>query len=85
MTNEVPDFEKIAVEIYRSRPLFIEEIKNKLESVYLAGEKSGRKAQVKVDCRLVREADNRLYNDPHNHIPKFQNHVSKAIESQVIE
>jgi len=54
MTNEVPDFEKIANELYEKAKFFqeyyaLQDINHELRKAHLAG----RKAQVKVDAEIA--------------------------------
>lgn len=74
MTNEVPDFEKIAKEIVvdfygETFGEMQQAISKVLESAYLAG----RKAQVKVDAEISSFGDAQTCQA-----------IAKAIESQVI-
>lgn len=81
MTNEVPDFEKIANELYEKARFYqeyyaLQDIDHELRKAYLAG----RKAQVKVDAEIAENLDY----DGENW-SSFTDKIAKAIESQVIE
>jgi len=90
MTNEVPDFEKIANELYEKARFYqeyyaLQDIDHELRKAYLAG----RKAQVKVDAEIARATvDMTMYSGEKVSYHMFGDggiEVAKAIESQVIE